>query len=415
MATDRIAVAQRGRVLADAVGDTVAPRARTATGARKPRKSPRAAGVLSGPFLSPGSLSRAERLRLIEGIEAVIDGVYTHLPLKRARYGTDPVQRLRILRSQVDELTDDAFHLELADLVTRLRDAHTRYAGPVRTGQQGCCVAIPGRDDRNDERADVRGDKGRARVGDHVPPWRRAGVLERHADRSRSPAVQRVRGRRPSRQSAGLGNTESHAALVAIQPPTRRALGDRRLSLDDHHRHPDRTAREVKIPWQVIDPSQIVDVLSGGPTGRVPVRLRRARAIDPAAAAIRQAKMLLFAPAALTGGQAAAPKRAGIDAQSPSRGNGDRHHADPHTQSHVDRCARWRVRLFAHLRLRHAARAIHQRAHPPHPIAAGARADPRCARQSGWLHLGGGARAATVHTEAHPAHTLLVARHAVHT
>ncbi len=151
MATDRIAVAQRGRVLADAVGDTVGPRARTATGARKPRKSPKAAGVLSGPFLSPGSLSRAERLRLIEGIEAVIDGVYTHLPLKRARYGTDPVQRLRILRSQVDELTDDAFHLELADLVTRLRDAHTRYAGPMRTGQQGGGLAIPGRDDRNDQ------------------------------------------------------------------------------------------------------------------------------------------------------------------------------------------------------------------------------------------------------------------------
>ena len=62
---------------------------------------------------------------------SVIDGVYTHLPLKRARYGTDPVQRLRILRSQVDELTDEAFHLELADLVTRLRDAHTRDAGPV--------------------------------------------------------------------------------------------------------------------------------------------------------------------------------------------------------------------------------------------------------------------------------------------
>ena len=38
-----------------------------------------------------------ERLRLIEGIEAVIDGVYTHLPLKRARYGTDPVQRLHLI------------------------------------------------------------------------------------------------------------------------------------------------------------------------------------------------------------------------------------------------------------------------------------------------------------------------------
>ena len=61
----------------------------------------------------------------------MITGVYTHLPLKRARYGTDPVQRLRILRSQIDELTDESFHLQLADLITRLHDAHTRYAGPT--------------------------------------------------------------------------------------------------------------------------------------------------------------------------------------------------------------------------------------------------------------------------------------------
>jgi len=125
MATDRIAVAQRGVVLSEAFPAPSAPRKRsTAKGAK--RKAPKATGALTGPFLSPGSLTRAERLRLIEGIETVIGGVYTHLPLKRARYGTDPVQRLRILRSQVDELTDEAFHLELADLVTRLRDAHTR-------------------------------------------------------------------------------------------------------------------------------------------------------------------------------------------------------------------------------------------------------------------------------------------------
>src|SRR5262245_9420381 len=131
MATDRIAAAQRGAVLADAVRERPAPRTRASTGRASTRTPAKATSVLSGPFLSPGSLSRAERLRLIEGIEAVIDGVYTHLPLKRARYGTDPVQWLRILRSQVDELTDDAFHLELAGLITRLRDAHTRYAGPV--------------------------------------------------------------------------------------------------------------------------------------------------------------------------------------------------------------------------------------------------------------------------------------------
>jgi hypothetical protein len=47
------------------------------------------------------------------------------------------------------------------------------------------------------------------------------------------------------------------------------------------------------------------------------VRLRRTRAIDPAAAAIRQAKMLLYAPGALTGEQAAAPKHAAATTRRP--------------------------------------------------------------------------------------------------
>jgi hypothetical protein len=85
---------------------------------------------LQGPFLFPGSLSRAERLHLIDGLERVLAGVFAHLPLKRARYGSDPIQRLCILRTQIDELSDDAFHYEVADIISRLRDAHTRYAGP---------------------------------------------------------------------------------------------------------------------------------------------------------------------------------------------------------------------------------------------------------------------------------------------
>ena len=60
-------------------------------------------------------------------------------------------------------------------------------------------------------------------------------------------------------------------------------------------------------------------LLDGGPSGRVPVRLRRTRAIDPAAAAIRQAKMLLFAPGALTGQQAAAPKTAAATVRRPPK------------------------------------------------------------------------------------------------
>jgi len=80
---------------------------------------------------APASLLTGERLRLLAAFETVLGGVYTHLPLKRARYGFDPVQRLRILRSEVKSFDDNAFHVELATIVTQLRDYHTRYTWPA--------------------------------------------------------------------------------------------------------------------------------------------------------------------------------------------------------------------------------------------------------------------------------------------
>jgi Peptidase family S41 len=309
MATDRIAVAQRGVVLADAY------RAKRAGANRKPAKA--ATAALSGPFLSPGSLTRAERLRLIEGIETVIDGVYTHLPLKRARYGTDPVQRLRILRSQVDQLTDEAFHLELADLVTRLRDAHTRYAGPVSLASK--VAALP-------FLVEMIGSASAptyvvTKVGHDLATTFRPGVILEYwngvpIDR----AVQRYSesevGGRPDSQRAWATQSLTLRSLQFSPPPDEQwvIVGYRSTT---NAGTPTGPAREIKIPWQVIDPSDLAPLLEGGPTARVPVRLRRTRAIDPAAAAIRQAKMLLFAPGALTGKQAAAPKHAPATTRRP--------------------------------------------------------------------------------------------------
>jgi Peptidase family S41 len=304
MATDRIAVAQRGIVLADAF-----------QAKRKPAKA--AAGALIGPFLSPGSLTRAERLRLIEGIEAVIGGVYTHLPLKRARYGTDPVQRLRILRSQVDQLTDDAFHLELADLVTRLRDAHTRYAGPLALASK--VAALP-------FLVEMIGTSSAptyvvTKVGHDLTTAFRPGVILEYwngvpIDRAVRRYSDAEVGGRPDSQRAWATQSLTLRSLQYSPPPDEQwvIVGYRSTTKTGSPTGP---AREIKIPWQVIDPSEIAPLLESGPTGRVPVRLRRTRAIDPAAAAIRQAKMLLFAPGALTGKQSTAPTQAPATTRRP--------------------------------------------------------------------------------------------------
>ena len=136
-----IRAAQRGVLLSE----LVRPRRRVARAPQRAARAARRRAVelrpFRGRFLAPGSLSHSERLRLIDGIERVIDGVFTHLPLKRARYGFDPVQRLRILRTQVDDLLDDAFHAELAAIITSLRDGHTRYSGPSQVANKA--VVLP--------------------------------------------------------------------------------------------------------------------------------------------------------------------------------------------------------------------------------------------------------------------------------
>src|SRR6185312_14662352 len=54
-------------------------------------------------------------------------------PLKRSMYAIDPVQRLRLLRQRCSSetpLDPIDFHVEMTEIVTGLRDAHTRYVGP---------------------------------------------------------------------------------------------------------------------------------------------------------------------------------------------------------------------------------------------------------------------------------------------
>jgi hypothetical protein len=307
MPADQIAVAQRGFPLADALRagrgrgrDRGGPRgraARAATGAA----GADAAALLTGPFLSPNSLTGAERLRLIDGIERVVDGLYTHLPLKRARYGFDPVQRLRILRTLVAELTDDAFHVQLADIVTGLRDAHTRYAGPASLS--GKVAALPFLVEMIGSAASP------SYLVTHVAPGLDdsfgPGVLLEYwngvpIDRAVQRHAEQEVGGRPDSLRAWAVQSLTLRSLRYGPPPDEHwvVIGYRTVPADGGS---DGESREIKIPWQVVDPNEVAP--ERAPSGRRSKALRRTLAVDPASEAVRRAKMLLFAPHALTGEQ----------------------------------------------------------------------------------------------------------------
>jgi len=75
-------------------------------------------------------LDTFKQTEIVDAFLKVIEGLYAHLPLKRAMYGIDPIQQLRRLKQRLPALSHGAFHRELGDIIRSLRDAHTVYVGP---------------------------------------------------------------------------------------------------------------------------------------------------------------------------------------------------------------------------------------------------------------------------------------------
>jgi C-terminal processing protease CtpA/Prc len=112
---------------------TARPRRMAGAAARKRAAKPGRATVGAGsaaPAADTGSLSREERLLLIDQAMLMLQEVYAHLPLKRALHAIDPIQRLQLLRLRQDALDEREFHSELLDVFNSLRDLHTNYTLP---------------------------------------------------------------------------------------------------------------------------------------------------------------------------------------------------------------------------------------------------------------------------------------------
>jgi hypothetical protein len=98
---------------------------------RAARKSLGGTGRIRGKvFVGVKPMTWGERLGIVDALTQVLDGIYSHLPLKRSLYGFDVVRGLATLRHQVPTMSDLQFHRELTLLINRLRDAHTQYTGP---------------------------------------------------------------------------------------------------------------------------------------------------------------------------------------------------------------------------------------------------------------------------------------------
>jgi Peptidase family S41 len=97
------------------------------------------AAVSLAEFLSAneiGRLSIEERRLIVQQALVVLEQNYALLPFKVARYGINPLQRLRLLQQRLGRPgapeREWSFHAELVDVFNSLRDLHTRYVLPLR-------------------------------------------------------------------------------------------------------------------------------------------------------------------------------------------------------------------------------------------------------------------------------------------
>jgi hypothetical protein len=85
----------------------------------------------------PTTFTLAERQQVVEQALLLLDGLYVHLPQKRAIYAVNPVQRLHLLEYHLGQLLAEElpdaleFHAEMIDIFTSLRDLHTNYLLPL--------------------------------------------------------------------------------------------------------------------------------------------------------------------------------------------------------------------------------------------------------------------------------------------
>lgn len=81
-----------------------------------------------------GELTLTDCKLIVEQALVLLEQTYVHLPFKQAMHAVDPIQRLKLLQSRLEQMSDEGllseiqFHNEMIEIFTSLRDLHTTYS-----------------------------------------------------------------------------------------------------------------------------------------------------------------------------------------------------------------------------------------------------------------------------------------------
>ncbi|MCO8271039.1 S41 family peptidase [Actinoplanes sp. TRM 88003] len=245
----------------------------------------------------PGRLTPAQRRLIVEQALLLLEQNYALLPFKVARYGINPLQRLRLLLQRLgrdgDPELEWRMHRELLDVFNSLRDLHTRYTLPQPFN--GVAVFLPFllkefTEDGRRRYLVSRRQAGQPDLGDEafrfgveVTHWNGvpiARAIERFGEG--------LPGANADARHARAVQMFTVRSLAFAAPPDEEwiTLG----YLDD-----DRKPREIRLTWSATPIETATAAVADTPLG-----------VDVEGAQLARLRAELFAPAALAG-RAAAP------------------------------------------------------------------------------------------------------------
>ncbi|HET9141577.1 S41 family peptidase [Actinophytocola sp.] len=241
-------------------------------------------------FATQRSLTDAGRRTLVDQAEILIEGLYVHLPLKRAMHAVDPLQRLRLLRHR-PALPEDQFHAELQRIFLGLCDLHTNYILPDRyRGFAFLGVLIEQYEDDAGPHWIVSkvfdhlvGDPNLT-VGAELTHWNGMPIaiaVQRNAEREAG-------SNRAARIARGLENMTLRPVRMSL-PPDEDWVELRYLV--------DATAHQTRIPWRVFETADELAAARANLPAGLAVPGAELIGLDLRTDVVRRAKQTLFAPA----------------------------------------------------------------------------------------------------------------------
>ena len=252
-----------------------------------------------------GRLTVAERRLIVQQALLLLEHNYALLPFKVARYGINPLQRLRLLQQRLGRPAGPGpewrLHAELVDIFNSLRDLHTRYTLPQPFNGAAAFLPFLLKEFTEDDRRRYLVSRRQAGQPELEHGSFRFGVEVTHFNgvpiaRAIDRFAERLPGANPEARHARAVQMFTVRSLAFAPPPDEEWVT---LGYLDAGGEP----REVRLVWSVTP----IETTADGPAGSADTPL----GVDVESVQLARLRTALFAPEFLAAAESGEPAAGG--------------------------------------------------------------------------------------------------------